>query len=38
MFPITDKAYQAMLSIPLYTAMSDEQQDRVIQVLREALT
>jgi dTDP-4-amino-4,6-dideoxygalactose transaminase len=38
MFPITDKAYQAMLSIPLYTAMSDEQQDRVIQALREALT
>jgi dTDP-4-amino-4,6-dideoxygalactose transaminase len=38
MFQITDKAYQAMLSIPLYTAMSDEQQDRVIQVLREALT
>jgi dTDP-4-amino-4,6-dideoxygalactose transaminase len=38
MFPITDKAYQAMLSIPLYTAMSDEQQDRVIQVLREVLT
>jgi len=38
MFPITDKAYQAMLSIPLYTAMSDEQQDRIIQVLREALT
>jgi len=38
MFPITDKAYQAMVSIPLYTAMSDEQQDRVIQVLREALT
>jgi dTDP-4-amino-4,6-dideoxygalactose transaminase len=38
MFPITDKAYQAMLSIPLYTAMTDEQQDRVIQVLREALT
>ena len=38
MFPITDKAYQSMLSIPLYTAMSDEQQERVIQVLREALT
>jgi len=38
MFPETDKAYQAMLSIPLYTAMSDEQQDRVIQALREALT
>jgi len=38
MFPVTDKAYQTMLSIPLYTAMSDEQQDRVIHVLREALT
>ena len=38
MFPTTDKAYQAMLSIPLYTSMSDEQQDRVIKVLREALT
>jgi dTDP-4-amino-4,6-dideoxygalactose transaminase len=38
MFPVTDKAYQTMLSIPLYTTMSDEQQDRVIQVLREALT
>ncbi len=38
MFPETDKAYQAMLSIPLYTAMTDEQQDRVIQVLREALS
>ena len=37
-FPETDKAYQAMLSIPLYTAMTDEQQDRVIQVLREALS
>jgi len=37
-FPITDKAYQAMLSIPLYAAMSDEQQGRVIQVLRKALT
>jgi len=38
MFPVTDKAYQNMLSIPLYTAMSDEQQDRVIKVLRETLT
>ncbi|QBZ83706.1 UDP-4-amino-4-deoxy-L-arabinose--oxoglutarate aminotransferase [Hydrogenovibrio crunogenus] len=37
MFPQSDKAYQAMLSIPLYTAMSDEQQDRVISALREAL-
>jgi len=37
MFPESDKAYQAMLSIPLYTAMTDEQQDRVIAALREAL-
>ena len=38
MFPVAEKEYQAMLSIPLYTAMSDEQQDKIIQVLREALT
>lgn len=37
MFPVTDNAYQAMLSIPLYTAMTDEQQDRVIHALHEAL-
>lgn len=37
-FPESDKAYLSMLSIPLYTVMSDEQQDRVISVLREALT
>lgn len=37
MFPESDKAYQSMLSIPLYTAMTDEQQDRVIVALREAL-
>jgi len=38
LFPESDKAYVSMISIPLYTAMSDEQQDRVIQALREALT
>lgn len=37
MFPDADKAYLNMLSIPLYTAMTDEQQFRVISVLREAL-
>jgi dTDP-4-amino-4,6-dideoxygalactose transaminase len=37
MFPETDKAYLSMVSIPLYTAMSDEQQDRVIHALHEAL-
>jgi dTDP-4-amino-4,6-dideoxygalactose transaminase len=36
MFPEADKAYLAMLSIPLYTAMSDLQQDKVISSIREA--
>lgn len=37
MFPQADRAYQTMLSIPLYTAMSDQDQDRVIQALRAAV-
>jgi len=37
MFPEADKAYLSMVSIPLYTAMSDEQQDGVIRALHEAL-
>jgi|TARA_B110001469_G_C9627983_1_gene313708 dTDP-4-amino-4,6-dideoxygalactose transaminase len=37
MFPNADKAYLSMVSIPLYTAMSDGQQDRVIQAIHEAL-
>ena len=37
MFPLSDKAYQYMVSIPLYTSMSDSEQDRVISALREAL-
>jgi len=36
-FPVSDSAYLAMLSIPLYTSMSDEQQNKVISVLQEAL-
>jgi len=36
-FPVSDSAYLAMLSIPLYTSMSDEQQNRVISVLKETL-
>lgn len=36
-FPVSDSAYLAMLSIPLYTSMSDEQQNRVISVLQETL-
>jgi len=37
MFEQADKAYLSMLSIPLYTSMTDEQQDRIIQALRDAL-
>jgi dTDP-4-amino-4,6-dideoxygalactose transaminase len=38
MFPHAEHAYQSMLSIPLYTAMTDGQQDRVITALHEALS
>jgi dTDP-4-amino-4,6-dideoxygalactose transaminase len=38
MYPRADAAYQSMLSIPLYTTMSDGDQDRVITALREILT
>lgn len=37
MFPHSDAAYQSMLSLPLFTAMSDADQDRVIGALHEAL-
>lgn len=37
MFPQADAAYQRMLSIPLFTAMSDADQDRVIAALCEVL-
>jgi dTDP-4-amino-4,6-dideoxygalactose transaminase len=37
MFPHSEAAYQRMLSIPLFTAMSDADQDRVIAALREIL-
>ena len=37
MFPEADKAYHSMVSIPLYTGMTDEQQDRVINALHDAL-
>jgi dTDP-4-amino-4,6-dideoxygalactose transaminase len=37
MFPLADAAYLGMLSIPLYTAMSDAAQERVIVALREIL-
>lgn len=36
-FPVSEGAYLAMLSIPLYTSMSDEQQNRVISVLQDTL-
>lgn len=37
MFPQADAAYQAMVSIPLFTAMSDVDQDRVIAALQTLL-
>ena len=36
-YPVAEAAYVSMLSIPLYTAMTDAQQDRVIEALLEAL-
>jgi dTDP-4-amino-4,6-dideoxygalactose transaminase len=38
MFPHSDAAYQSMVSIPLFTAMTDRDQDRVIAALREMLS
>lgn len=37
MFPHADAAYQTILSLPLFTAMSDADQDRVITALHELL-
>lgn len=37
MFAQSEQAYQRMISIPLYTKMSDVDQDRVIAALREIL-
>ena len=36
-FPVADRAYQRMVSLPLFTAMSEAEQDRVIAALRAAL-
>ena len=37
MFPVADAAYRSMISIPLYTAMSEAAQDRVIAALWDVL-
>ena len=37
MFPHAEAAYQTMVSLPLYTAMSDADQDRIIDALNEIL-
>jgi dTDP-4-amino-4,6-dideoxygalactose transaminase len=37
LYPQADLAYQTMLSIPLFTAMSDDDQTRVIDALKELL-
>jgi dTDP-4-amino-4,6-dideoxygalactose transaminase len=36
-YPVADAAYQAMLSLPLYTKMTDADQARVIDALKELL-
>jgi dTDP-4-amino-4,6-dideoxygalactose transaminase len=36
-YPVADAAYQAMLSLPLYTKMTDADQTRVIDALKELL-
>lgn len=37
MFPNAERAYQSMISIPLYTTMSDDDQARIIAALRSIL-
>ena len=37
MFPEAEKAYQQMFSIPLFTAMSDAEQERIIDALQHIL-
>ena len=36
-FPVAEAAYQRMFSIPLFTAMSDDEQGRVIAALKDAV-
>ena len=36
-FPVAERAYQRMFSIPLFTAMSDDEQARVIAALKDVL-
>jgi dTDP-4-amino-4,6-dideoxygalactose transaminase len=36
-FPVAEACYERILSLPLYTKMSDADQDRVIHALRELL-
>jgi len=36
-FPVAEQAYQRMISIPLFTAMSDAEQDRIIAALQAAV-
>ncbi len=36
-FPVAEESYHAMLTLPLYTKMSDADQDRVIGALRDLL-
>jgi dTDP-4-amino-4,6-dideoxygalactose transaminase len=37
-FPVAEASFERMVTLPLYTRMSDADQDRVIQAVRELLT
>jgi dTDP-4-amino-4,6-dideoxygalactose transaminase len=37
-FPVADQAYERMVSIPLFTAMSDDDQEHIIAAIRGLLT
>ncbi len=36
-FPVAEKVYASIVSIPLFTAMTEDDQNRVIQAIREIL-
>ena len=37
-FPETERAYQGLLSLPIYPALTDDEQSRVVETLASALS
>ena len=37
-FPETERAYEHLLSLPMYPALTDAQQDRVVEALATAIS